>query len=127
MSDVPQRIVQIMRCCTRSTGAALGVLIIDAPAVQERTWVDGRTAPTRGDYYFWNKPHTKPVSDGVVVINRGWIGNSELTNVICHLRRAHGHLCIDADEIDAKRCVASAQPLKLWLIVVADWTVCGNE
>jgi hypothetical protein len=102
-----------MRCCTRSTGAALGVLIVDAPAVQERTWVDGRTAPTRSDYYFWNKPHAKPIPDGVININRRWIGDSELANVICNLHRTHRHLCIHADEIDAKRCVASTQPLKL--------------
>jgi hypothetical protein len=127
VGDVPERIVQIMRCCTWSTGAALGILIVNATAVQKREWIDRRIAPTCGNYYFWNKPHAKPIPDGVVAINRGWIGDSELTNVICHLRRAHRHLCIDADEIDAKRCVASAQPLKLWLIVVADWTVCGNE
>ena len=97
------------------------------PAVQERQRVDRRTAPTSCDYYFWNKLHTKSLPDGVVNINRGWVCDSELANVICHLHRTYWHLCIDADEIDAKRCVASAQPLKLWLIVVADWTVCGNE
>jgi hypothetical protein len=116
-----------MGCCTRATGAALGVLIVNAPAVQERTWVDSRTTSTRGDYYLWNKPYAKPVPDGVIVIHRGWIGDGKLTNVIRYLHRTHWHLCIDADEIDTKRCIASAQPLKLGLIVVADWTVCGNE
>ena len=127
MGDVPQRIVQIMRRCTWSTRAALGILIVDATAVQKREWIDRPIAPTCGNYYFWDKPNTKPLPEGVIIINHGWICNSEPTNVICHFPRTHRYLCIDTDEIDAQRGIASAQSLKLWLIVVADWAVCGNE
>ena len=127
LGNVLQCIVQIMSCCTRPTRTTLRVLIVDTSAVQEREWVDRRIAPTCGDYYFWNKPHTKSLPEGVIIINHGWICNGELTNVICHFPCTHRHLCIDTDEIDAQWRIASAQSLKLWLIVVTNWAVCGNE